>query len=164
MNVIVKDIIQSEKGYSYLKLTPETILKLGLENHDCVEVKNQKSNHFTAAKLYEEKDNTLNPNQALLSWYGAQNLAATMGDLLSLRKIYPRDANFVQLTEVNNQITNVRNIEQLAEKLQKFTLTRGDLLSFRYKNNKVYTFMVLKYAPECDAVIIRENTKIKIGY
>ncbi|MGM0469642.1 MAG: hypothetical protein ACQERB_12645 [Promethearchaeati archaeon] len=100
----------------------------------------------------------------MISWYASQNLAATLGDLLSLRKIYPRVAKFLQMTEINKQVSKLHNIEQLSEKLQQFTLTRGDLISFRYKNNTVYTFMVVKYAPECDAVIIRENTKIKIGY
>jgi len=165
MNVIVKDILKSRNGYSYLKLHPTTFTQLGLEKGDCVEVVNHTSGHHTAAQLYEEKNNGLEANQVLISWYASQNLAAIMGDSLTLRKIYPRDANFVQLTEVNNQITNVRNIEQLTEKLQKFIITRGDMISFQNKHtNCIYALMVMRYEPECDAVIIRENTKIKIGF
>lgn len=165
-DLILSNIATGENLYGYIQLNQSMKESLALKEGDLLEVYNKKTGHKTSAVLVVGDDD---PNaeggydEVSLNWLTCRNLAATLGDSLSIRKIFPRAANEVKLMELYGELKRMKNINKFAETLKGRVITRGDLISFDLKGTH-FTFMIKGFIPRGDAVLITEDTKFELGF
>jgi len=159
------DFATKQKMYCYMQLSQELITRLDFQPREVFEVINQETGHKTAATLTIENrsENKLEEGNVKLSWHACRNLALTVDDRISIRRIIPQKATKVRLMDVDNTIRKINNIHKICKMLHNHIIARGDLIPFKAKGDKI-NFMVKAYSPVCPAVYISGNTEFSIGF
>jgi transitional endoplasmic reticulum ATPase len=89
-----------------------------------------------------------------------RNINASIDDYVEIRKIISSPAESITFAGLNESLL-IRDTQQLAVKLEKRIITKGDSLSF-YAMGRRIDLVIVDYTPKSDAIRITLDTKIKL--
>ena len=155
----IKDAFKEDAGRGIIRLAPDVLNELGFKVNDVIEIFHQKSNKKTAALLSPGRIEDKGTNIIRLDPSERRNMSASIDDYVEVRKITSSPAESITFTGLSGSFL-IRDTQQLAIKLEKRIITRGDSLSF-YAMGRRVDLVIVDYSPKSDAVRITLDTKIE---
>ncbi|MFX0069717.1 MAG: CDC48 family AAA ATPase [Candidatus Hermodarchaeota archaeon] len=156
----IKDAFKEDAGKGIIRLDPDVINKFGFKINDVLEISHPNLNKKTAAILSPGKIEDKGTNIIRMDPSERRNINASIDDYIVIRKITSSPAESITFAGLNGTFL-IRDTQQLAIKLEKRIITKGDSLSF-YAMGRRIDLVVVDYTPKSDAVRITLDTKIEI--
>ncbi|MBN1800806.1 MAG: CDC48 family AAA ATPase [Candidatus Lokiarchaeota archaeon] len=158
--VRVKDAFKQDAGRGIIRVDPDLMRQLDLKLGDVIEISQPLYNKKTAAVLMSGKSEDQGSNVIRIDPSLRRNIDVSIDDYVEIRKIQARPADSLTFTGLNESYF-IRDIQQLAHRLENRVITKGDSLSF-YAMGRRIDLVVLDYEPKVEAVKIHLGTKIKL--
>jgi len=156
--VRIKDAFKEDAGRGIIRLDPDLVTELGFKVGDVIEIFDPSFNKRTAAVLSSGSEEDRGTNIIRMDPSERRNINASIDDFVSICKIDASPAESLTLTGLEQSIL-IRDSQQLARKLEKRVVTKGDNLSF-YAMGRRIDLVVLDYTPKTYAVKINLDTRI----
>ena len=160
INLRIKDAFKEDAGKGIIRLDPDIINKFGFKVNDVLEISHPNSHKKTAALLSPGKLEDKGTNVIRMDPSERRNISASIDDYVEIRKITSNPAESITFAGLNEAFL-IRDTQQLAIKLEKRIITKGDSLSF-YAMGRRIDLVIVDYTPKSDAVRITLDTKIKL--
>ncbi len=158
--VRVKDAFKQDAGRGIIRMDPDLMRQLDLKLEDIIEISQPLYNKKTAAVLMSGKPEDQGTNIIRIDPSLRRNIDVSIDDYVEIRKINAYPADSLTFTGLNESYF-IRDIQQLAHRLENRVITKGDSLSF-YAMGRRIDLVVLNYEPKVEAVKIHLSTKIKL--
>ncbi|TFG07690.1 MAG: AAA family ATPase [Promethearchaeota archaeon] len=155
----IKDAFKEDAGKGIVRLDPELIEKFRFKSGDTIEINHPTTKNKTAAILALGKETDRGKNIIRIDPSIRRNLNASIDDFIEIHRIEAKPAEIITFTGIEGEFF-IRDSSQLARKLEKRVITKGDCLSF-YAMGRRVDLVVLDYMPKAEAVIISLDTEIK---
>ena len=156
----IKDAFKEDAGKGIIRLDPNIISKFGFKVNDVLEISHPNSNKKTAALLSPGRIEDKETNIIRMDPSERRNINASIDDYVEIRKITSSPAESITFAGLHEAFL-IRDTQQLAIKLEKRIITKGDSLSF-YAMGRRIDLVIVDYNPESDAVRITLDTEIKL--
>ncbi len=156
----IKDAFKEDAGKGIVRLDPNIISKFRFKVNDVLEVSHPNSNKKTAALLSPGRIEDTGTNIIRMDPSERRNISASIDDYVEIRIITSSPAESITFAGLNESLL-IRDTQQLAIKLEKRIITKGDSLSF-YAMGRRIDLVIVDYTPKSDAVRITLDTKIKL--
>jgi transitional endoplasmic reticulum ATPase len=156
----IKDAFKEDAGRGIIRIDPELLNRLRFKAGDVIEISHPKTYKKTAALLSTGRAEDSGSNIIRMDPSERRNISASIDDYVKVRKITSSPANTVTLAGLNESLL-IRDTKQLAIKLEKRIISRGDSLSF-YAMGRRVDLVVVNYTPKGDAVRITLDTEIEL--
>ena len=156
----IKDAFKEDAGRGIIRIDPELLTRLGFKAGDVIEISHPKTYKKTAALLSTGRTEDSGSNVIRMDPSERRNISASIDDYVKVRKITSSPAKTVTLAGLNESLL-IRDTKQLAIKLEKRIISRGDSLSF-YAMGRRVDLVVVNYTPKGDAVRITLDTEIEL--
>ncbi|HEY0089187.1 MAG TPA: AAA family ATPase, partial [Candidatus Lokiarchaeia archaeon] len=156
--VRIKDAFKEDAGRGIIRLDPDLVTELGFKVGDVIEIFDPSFNKRTAAVLSSGSEEDRGTNIIRMDPSERRNINASIDEFVSICKIDASPAESLTLTGLEQSIL-IRDSQQLARKLEKRVVTKGDNLSF-YAMGRRIDLVVLDYTPKTYAVKINLDTRI----
>ena len=156
--VRIKDAFKEDAGRGIIRLDPDLVTELGFKVGDVIEIFDPSFNKRTAAVLSSGSEEDRGTNIIRMDPSERRNINASIDEFVSICKIDASPAESLTLTGLEQSIL-IRDSQQLARKLEKRVVTKGDNLSF-YAMGRRIDLVVLDYSPKTYAVKINLDTRI----
>ena len=156
----IKDAFKEDAGRGIIRLAPDVLNEFGFKAGDVIEISHPKTNKKTAALLSPGRIEDKGTNVIRMDPSERRNISASIDDYVEVRKITSSPAESITFTGLNGSFL-IRDTQQLAIKLEKRIITRGDSLSF-YAMGRRVDLVIVDYTPKSDAVRITLDTKIEL--
>ncbi|MFX1339500.1 MAG: CDC48 family AAA ATPase [Promethearchaeota archaeon] len=160
INLRIKDAFKEDAGKGIIRLDPDIINKFGFKVNDVLEISHPNSNKKTAALLSPGKVEDKGTKVIRMDPSERRNISASIDDYVEIRKITSSPAESITFAGLDESFL-IRDTQQLAIKLEKRIITKGDSLSF-YAMGRRIDLVIVDYTPKADAVRITLDTKIKL--
>ena len=154
----IKDAFKEDAGRGIVRLDPELVKELGFKIGDVIEIFHPSRDKKTAALLSNGREEDRGKNTLRLDPSQRRNIDAAIDEFVAIRKINTSLAESITFAGLNQSFL-IRDSQQLARKLEKRVIMKGDNLSF-YAMGRRIDLVVVDYAPEAEAVSINLDTEI----
>ena len=154
----IKDAYKEDAGRGIVRIDPDIFKELNLRTGDVVEIYHSISNKKTAGLLYPARKEDQGTKIIRMDTSLRRNVDASLEDLVDIRKIEAVPADKVKFAGLQ-EVTILRNRQQLARTLENRVITKNDTLSF-YSYGRRIDLVVINFVPKSDAVRIHIDTKI----
>ena len=147
-----------DAGRGLVRIDPEVMKILEFSEGDIVLIEGSKTTAASIRRGYPE-----DANRGVIRMDGMQRRNAGVGidDKVGLRKALARAAEKVSLAPTE-AIRIMGGEQYMAQALRGRPITRGDVMSVSVMGRK-FDFVVTSFAPSADAVVVEEDTEIKIA-
>ena len=147
-----------DAGRGLVRIDPEVMKILEFSEGDIVLIEGSKTTAASVRRGYPE-----DANRGVIRMDGMQRRNAGVGidDKVGLRKALARAAEKVSLAPTE-AIRIMGGEQYMAQALRGRPITRGDVMSVSVMGRK-FDFVVTSFAPSADAVVVEEDTEIKIA-
>jgi len=147
-----------DAGRGFVRIDPEVMKILEFSEGDIVLIEGSKTTAASVRRGYPE-----DANRGVIRMDGMQRRNAGVGidDKVGLRKALARAAEKVSLAPTE-AIRIMGGEQYMAQALRGRPITRGDVMSVSVMGRK-FDFVVTSFAPSADAVVVEEDTEIKIA-
>ena len=147
-----------DAGRGFVRIDPEVMKILEFSEGDIVLIEGSKTTAASIRRGYPE-----DANRGVIRMDGMQRRNAGVGidDKVGLRKALARAAEKVSLAPTE-AIRIMGGEQYMAQALRGRPITRGDVMSVSVMGRK-FNFVVASFAPSADAVVVEEDTEIKIA-
>src|SRR5207245_8819494 len=147
----------ADAGLGIVRIDPEVMKIAELKAGEVVLIEGAKRTAAGASRGYPEA-----ANRGVIRMDGMQRRNAGVGidDKVGLRKALARPAEKVSLAPTE-AIRIMGGEQYMAQVLQGRAITRGDVISVSVMGRK-FDFVVTSFAPGEDAVIVEEETELRI--
>ena len=147
-----------DAGRGLVRIDPEVMKILEFSEGDIVLIEGSKTTAASVRRGYPE-----DANRGVIRMDGMQRRNAGVGidDKVGLRKALARAAEKVSLAPTE-AIRIMGGEQYMAQALRGRPITRGDVMSVSVMGRK-FNFVVASFAPSADAVVVEEDTEIKIA-
>jgi len=156
--VRIKDAFKEDAGIGIVRLDPEIVEDLGFKIGDVIEIFHPSRNKKTAALLSTGREEDRGKTIIRLDPSERRNIDANIDEFVAIRKIEASFAESLTFAGLNQSFL-IRDSQQLARKLEKRVIMRGDNLSF-YAMGRRIDLVIVDYIPKAEAVRIHLDTKI----
>ncbi|HYU06566.1 MAG TPA: AAA family ATPase, partial [Thermoplasmata archaeon] len=148
----------ADAGHGIVRIDPEVMRILELKEEDIVLIEGTKSTAASVRRGYPE-----DANRGVIRMDGMQRRNAGVGldDKVGLRKAFARPADKLSLAPTE-PIRIMGGEQYMAQVLRGRAITRGDVISVSIMGRK-FDFVVTSFSPGADAVLVEDETDIKIA-
>src|SRR6266511_1188284 len=148
----------ADAGHGIVRIDPEVMRILELKEGDIVLIEGAKSTAASVRRGYPE-----DARRAVLRRDGMQgrNAGGGLDDKVGLRKAFARPADKLSLAPTE-PIRIMGGEQYMAQVLRGRAITRGDVISVSIMGRK-FDFVVTSFSPGADAVLVEDETDIKIA-
>src|SRR6266581_240489 len=148
----------ADAGRGIVRIDPEVMRILELKEGDIVLIEGTKSTAGSVRRGYPE-----DANRGVIRMDGMQRRNAGVGldDKVGLRKAFARPADKLSLAPTE-PIRIMGGEQYMAQVLRGRAITRGDVISVSVMGRK-FDFVVTSFSPGADAVLVEDETDIKIA-
>src|SRR2546425_1589019 len=148
----------ADAGRGIVRIDPEVMRILELKEEDIVLIEGTKSTAASVRRGYPE-----DANRGVIRMDGMQRRNAGVGldDKVGLRKAFARPADKLSLAPTE-PIRIMGGEQYMAQVLRGRAITRGDVISVSIMGRK-FDFVVTSFSPGADAVLVEDETDIKIA-
>ena len=145
-------------GRGIARIDPEIVETMGLVPGDVISIKGTRETVAKSMRGYPEDAGlgTIRIDGAV-----RRNAGVGIDDKVCIRKIEAKNAQKVEFAPTE-PLRLIGGEEYLTVYLQGQPISKGDLIQLNVMNRKI-DLMVINYAPHAEAVIIDENTAVKIS-
>jgi transitional endoplasmic reticulum ATPase len=156
--VRIKDALKEDAGRGIIRIDPNIIEELRLRTNDVIGISHPVSRKKTAALLATGRNEDKGNNIIRMDPSERRNIGASIDDFVEIRKIETSPAKKLTFAGLEQSLI-IRDTQQLARKLEKRVITKGDSISFYLMGRRV-DLVVFDYAPNAEAVRISLDTEI----
>lgn len=154
----VSDAKPADAGRGLVRVDPEVMKILEFQEGDVVLIEGSKTTAAIVRRGYPE-----DANRGVIRMDGMQRRNAGVGldDKVGLRKALARPAEKVSLAPTE-PVRIMGGEAYMAQALRGRPITRGDVIAVSVMGRK-FDFVVTSFGPSTDAVLVEEETEIKIA-
>ena len=156
--VRIKDAFKEDAGRGIVRIDPDVINELNLKSGNAIKIIHTAVGKKTAALLATGKDEDKGTNVIRMDPSERRNLNASVDDIVEISKIETILADTLTFAGLKQSIL-IRDSQQLASKLDKRVIMKGDNLSFYAMGHRI-DLVVIDYSPKAEAIKIHLDTKI----
>ncbi len=157
--VRVKDAFKEDVGKGIVRIDPKVMKEFNLKIGDAIQITSLRTNKKTASALYPSKSEDNGTNIIRTEPSLRKNLGCSIDDIVEIKKIDVGFAEVVSFTGIEETFV-LRNLQQLARKLENRVITRGEILSF-YTYGRRVDLVVVDFVPKAEVVKIHLATRFQ---